>query len=302
MRPERLGVGFGMDFSAVAPASGVADGWNGDGAAVGADPPELVSALISRVPDGGNGGARERRKAARPKVSVVIPALNEERNLPVVLPKIGGWVDEVILVDGLSEDATTEVAARLLPGIKIVQETRRGKGAALRAGFAAASGDIIAMLDADGSTDPKELPVFVGALVAGADFVKGTRFSQGAGTADMSRLRRLGNAGLVRLVRLLFGGRFSDLCYGYIAFWKRTLPHLELDSDGFAIETEMNLRALAAGLKISEVPSFEYQRIHGKSNLRTFPDGWSVLKTIFRVWANRSRIKKVHAANSASPG
>jgi hypothetical protein len=244
----------------------------------------LVDLLMSRLPDGRNGSPPGRRKQDRPTVSVVVPAMNEEPNLPFVLPKIGAWVDEVILVDGDSEDGTCDVARSLLPGIRVVQQRGRGKGAALRAGFDAAGGDIIVMLDADGSTDPNEIPLYVGALVAGAEFVKGTRFAQGAGTADMSLLRRLGNRGLVCAVRLLFGGRCSDLCYGYMAFWKRVVPRLELDVDGFEIETQMSVKALRLGLKVVEVPSFEYRRLHGKGNLRTMPDGWRVLKTIVREW------------------
>jgi glycosyltransferase involved in cell wall biosynthesis len=254
----------------------------GSGPAQGDVAADLLLRAISRAADGDHRGATGRRKQTRPRVSVVVPALNEEPNLPFVLPKIGEWVDEVILVDGYSTDRTTQVARTLRPEIRIVHQQGRGKGAALRSGFAAANGDIIVMLDADGSTDPREIPAFVGALAAGADFVKGTRFAQGAGTADMSLLRRLGNRGLVLAVRLLFGGRCSDLCYGYIAFWKRILPQLDLDADGFAIETQMSVRALAAGLKVAEVPSFESRRLHGKSNLRTIPDGWGVLKTILR--------------------
>ena len=223
-------------------------------------------------------------------MSVVVPAMNEELNLPYVLPKIGEWVDEVILVDGRSTDATREIAKELVPGIRVVEQRGQGKGAALRSGFAAAKGDLIIMLDADGSTDPREIPIFVGALAAGAEFVKGTRFAQGAGSADMTRLRRMGNRALVRVVRLLFGGSFSDLCYGYIALWRRVLPYLELDSDGFEIETEMNLRALHLGLRITEVPSFERERIHGESNLRTFRDGWRVLKMILREKRRRLRL------------
>ena len=130
-------------------------------------------------------------------MSVVIPTLNEELNLPFVLPRIGTWIDEVIIVDGRSTDNTPEVARELLPGVRIVHERRSGKGAALRAGFAACSCDLIIMLDADGSTDPREIPLFVGALAAGAEFVKGTRFAQGAGTEDMWFLRRFGNRALV---------------------------------------------------------------------------------------------------------
>jgi glycosyltransferase involved in cell wall biosynthesis len=244
----------------------------------------LVEVLMARQADGENGWSPGRRKQERPRVSVVIPALNEESNLPFVLPKIGVWIDEVILVDGHSQDATCAVARNLLPGVRLVNQPGDGKGAALRAGFEAADGDIIVMLDADGSTDPREIPLFVGALLAGSEFVKGTRFAQGAGTADMSRLRKFGNRLLVYAVRLLFGGRCSDLCYGYMAFWKRVLPRLDLDVDGFEIETQMSIKALSRGLRVAEVPSFEFRRIHGKSNLRTVRDGWRVLKTILREW------------------
>ncbi len=214
------------------------------------------------------------------RVSVVIPAMNEARNLRHVLPLIPSWVDEVILVDGSSTDGTSEVARELWPAIVIVAQDGPGKGSALRSGFSAATGEIIVMLDADGSTDPREIPAFVDALLDGADYVKGSRFMPGGGTEDMQFYRKLGNAAFVGAVRLLFGGAFTDLCYGYSAFWTRVLPHLQLDATGFEIETQMSLRALWTGLSITEVPSFEAARIHGSSNLRTIPDGWRVLKQI----------------------
>ena len=217
-----------------------------------------------------------------PRVSVVVPTLNEAKNLPHVLPRIPSWVYEVILVDGRSKDNTIEVAQELLPDIRIVRETRKGKGAALQAGFAAAKGDIIVMIDADGSMAPEEMNVYVGALLSGADFVKGSRFMQGGGTSDMEFYRRLGNWGLMMLVRMGFGGHYSDLCYGYNAFWKSVLPVLDIDSDGFEVETLMNIRVLKAGLNIAEVPSYEAERIHGVSNLRTIPDGFRVLGTIIK--------------------
>ena len=234
----------------------------------------------------------------RHTVSVVIPALNEAENLPHVLPRIPAWVHEVILVDGHSTDGTVEVARQLRRGIQIVRQQGSGKGAALRAGFAAARGDIIVMLDADGSTDPAEIPLFVGALLAGADFVKGSRFLQGGGTADMPLHRKLGNWGFAMGVRLLFGGIFSDLCYGYNAFWRRVLPQLHLYGDGFEIETLMNVQALRSGLKVVEVPSFEAERIHGEGRLQTFPDGWRVLKTIIR---ERLRAHEAHEIHESAP-
>jgi glycosyltransferase involved in cell wall biosynthesis len=228
------------------------------------------------------GSASGHRSTAPLRVTVVVPTRNEAENLPHVLPRIPSWVDEIILVDGHSTDNTVAVARELIPNIQVIMQTGKGKGNALRAGFAAATGDIIVMIDADGSTDPEEMGMFVRYLRAGADFVKGSRFLQGAGTSDMTGLRMWGNKGLTMMVNLLFGGRYSDLCYGYNAFWRDVLPVLQLDVDGFEIETLMNIRALRAHLNVIEVHSFEADRIHGTSNLRTFPDGWRVLKTIMR--------------------
>ena len=216
------------------------------------------------------------------RVSVVIPALNEADNLPHVLPRIPRWVHEVVLVDGASTDGTAAVAEQLLPSIRIVEQEGRGKGAALRTGFREATGDVIVMMDADGSMDPAEIPAFVGALLAGADMAKGSRFLQGGGTRDMPLYRRLGNAGFVLMVRLLFGGKYSDLLYGYNAFWSRALPALRIDCDGFEVETVLNIRALRIGLRIAEIPSFEAPRVYGTGRLRTIPDGWRVLKALLR--------------------
>ena len=93
-----------------------------------------------------------------PWVSVVIPTLNEAKNLPYVLPRIPDWVHEVILVDGHSSDGTVEIAQELRPDVRVEIQKGKGKGDALRQSFEVASGDIIIMLDADGSTDPAEIP------------------------------------------------------------------------------------------------------------------------------------------------
>jgi glycosyltransferase involved in cell wall biosynthesis len=218
------------------------------------------------------------------RVSVVIPTLNEERNLPHVLERIPEWVDEVLIVDGLSTDDTIAVARRCRPDVRVVLESTKGKGAALRAGFRAATGHILVMLDADGSTDPREIPSFVGALLSGADIACGSRFAQGGGTADMERHRKLGNWVLTRLVRAGFRGRYSDLCYGYTAFWRDVLPFIDGDYTGFEVETLIHIRALRASLKVAEVPSYESKRIHGISNLRTIQDGARVLRSIITEW------------------
>ena len=230
-----------------------------------------------------------------PTVSVVIPTLNEERNLPHVFAKLPDGIDEVIVVDGGSRDRTVAVARELRPDVVIVQQTRTGKGNALACGFAACTGDIIVMIDADGSTDPAEIPLFVKKLTDGADFVKGSRFNHGGHSHDITKLRKLGNDGLNVVVNVLFGTKFTDLCYGYNAFWRTVVPVLDLPDtklprktdgtkhwgDGFEIETMINIRAAVDGMKVGEVGSIEHRRIHGETNLNTFRDGFRVLRTIF---------------------
>ncbi len=227
-----------------------------------------------------------------PKVSVVIPTLNEAKNLPFVFAKLAEHdIYEVILVDGFSTDDTVEVARKLRSDIRVVNQSRRGKGNALKHGFDAVTGDIVIMLDADGSADPDEIPAFVAALTGGADFAKGTRFARGGGSTDITPLRRVGNWGLNALTNAMYGTSFTDLCYGYNAFWSHCIEPMNVDCDGFEVETLINVRIAKAGLKIAEVGSFEADRIHGTSNLNTFRDGWRVLKTIFkeRVGINSSK-------------
>jgi glycosyltransferase involved in cell wall biosynthesis len=226
------------------------------------------------------------------KVSVVIPTLNEARNLPGVFARLPAEVHEVIVVDGHSVDGTLSVARDLRPDARIVTQTRAGKGNALACGFAAATGDIIAMLDADGSADPGEIPRFVDALLAGADFAKGTRYVGGGGSSDITRLRAAGNYALSSFVNMWYGTCFTDLCYGFNAFWRRHLPVLDLDAsapppptgmlwgDGFEVETLIHIRVAEAGLCVTEVPSYEHARIHGVSNLNAVSDGLRVLRTI----------------------
>ncbi|GIH77909.1 glycosyltransferase family 2 protein [Planobispora longispora] len=225
--------------------------------------------------------------AISPTVSVVVPAMNEAENLPHVFATLPQWIHEIVLVDGNSVDDTVAVAKKLRPNIRVVTQTGKGKGDALAAGFAACTGDIIVMIDADGSTDGREIIQFVGALVTGADFVKGSRYATGGGSDDLTFTRTFGNKMLTGLVNRIYGTQYSDLCYGYNAFWARHLDVLNVDCPGFEVETLMNIRAAKAGLKIQEVPSHERCRIHGESNLRAVRDGLRVLRTIIKEWRTR---------------
>jgi hypothetical protein len=231
------------------------------------------------------------RSRTPPRVSVVIPTFNEAKNLPHVLSAIPADVHEVIVVDGNSVDGTVEVARALRPDARIVLQNRTGKGNAMACGFVAVTGEIVVMLDADGSANPGEIPRFVAALVDGADYAKGTRFAAGGGSTDITPLRAWGNRWLNRVANVLFGTRYTDLCYGYNAFWRHCLVHLDLDpgrnsaggklwGDGFEIETIINTRVAKARLSIAEVPSFEHPRVHGESHLNTWRDGTRVLRAL----------------------
>jgi Glycosyl transferase family 2 len=245
-------------------------------------------------------GADRRSERRTARVTVVVPAMNEEGNIAQVLGELPDGLHEVILVDGNSRDKTIEVAQRAYPSIRVTTQGGKGKGDALRTGFAAATGNLIVMLDADGSADPAEIPRFVEALEAGADFAKGSRFLEGGGSADITLLRKVGNAFLSGTANLLHGTRFTDLCYGYNAFWVRCLPFISLDVPGFEVETLINLRISGAGMKIAEVPSYEKERISGASNLNTFRDGVRVLGTIFREARRRRSIHREHPVAGAA--
>jgi glycosyltransferase involved in cell wall biosynthesis len=258
------------------------------------------------------GKRRPRSGKSEPTVSVVIPAKNEALNLPHVFAKLEVDYYEVILVDGDSNDGTAAVARQLRPDITIIPQTRKGKGNALACGFAEATGDFIVMLDADGSTDPGEIPRFIDALKKGADFAKGSRFMHGAGSSDISRLRKVGNYFLNKIVNLVYGTRYTDLCYGYNAFRRECLNVMELEAnhvegideqtmlwgDGFEVETLINLRIAKAGLVVAEVPSFEHSRHFGSSNLNAFSDGIRVLRTIHAERKRGARKAAKGAADS----
>ncbi len=220
-------------------------------------------------------------RATQRTVTLVIPAHNEARNIPWVFQQIPTTcVDEVILVDGASDDATVHIAQHCLPTVRSVQQSAPGKGNALCTGFHAATGEYIVMMDADGSMWPGEIPHFLHFLENGYDFVKGSRFIAGGGSLDLTRIRSLGNRALLAVVNRLYRTRLTDLCYGFCAFRRSFLEELSPHASGFEIEAELIAHALRAGLRIAEVPSLELPRRSGSSHVHAISDGRRVLRVL----------------------
>ncbi|OWY79989.1 MULTISPECIES: glycosyltransferase family 2 protein [Rhodococcus] len=250
--------------------------------------------------------------ATKTTVSLIIPVRNEARNIAWVLSQVPDEVTEIIIVDGESTDATLVTARSVRPDIRIVQQEGVGKGSALRTGFFAARGDVIVMMDADGSMAPQEIPHYLHFLTNGYDFVKGSRFVAGGGSLDITRFRTLGNRFLLGVFNSLYDTHLTDLCYGFCAFHRRYLEHLKLSATGFEIEAEMIAGAMRAGLRIAEVPSLEMPRRSGKSNLHALRDGTRVLQAVLDAHSDETtgfltrmtHPRRRHAAEitASSPG
>lgn len=222
----------------------------------------------------------ERLRDRSINVTVVIPALNEADGLSLILPTIPAFVNELIVVDGGSTDDTLRVIGRLYPSAVRIRQRGRGKGDALKAGLAASTGDIVVTMDADGSMSPADIVPAVGALLDGCDFVKGSRALAGAGSDDFTPLHRLGNWALTALSNLLFDAGYTDLTYGFNAYWRRVMLNADTLSDGFEFEIQAAIRASRSGLLTSEVPCFEASRAGGASKLSPMRDGWAIARII----------------------
>lgn len=219
------------------------------------------------------------RRYAGLTLTVVIPTLNEAENIGPVLRQLSRY-DDILLVDGHSTDGTVEFARSVRPDVRVIQRPPRGKGDALRAGFAEATGDVVVIMDADGSMDPCEVEVFMALMAVGFDLVKGSRMACGGGSHDLTTIRLLGNAALCKLANTLFHTQWTDLCYGYLAFRRECLPRMALTATGFEIESQILGHAALAGMRIAEVPSVELPRIAGDSHLNARRDGTRILKAM----------------------
>ena len=218
------------------------------------------------------------------KISIIIPTLNEAKNIKYVFPFIPKYIDELVVIDGNSTDGTIEEILKFRNDAKIIIDKTPGKGSALIKGFSVATGDIIIMMDADGSHDPNEIPSLLEPVLNGYDVAKGSRLLPGGGSDDFTPFRRLGNKIFITMVNKMYGAEYTDLCYGYRAFKKEAIKKMCCKSHGFEIETEQSILMLKVGLKIKEVPSFEFKRKYGESRLHSFRDGWRILMIIVREY------------------
>jgi len=228
------------------------------------------------------------RNGQQQKITVIVPTLNEALNIKDVFLNIPEFVDEIVVIDGNSSDGTRDEILKFRKKTKIIMEEPRGKGAAIRTGFEKATGDLIVMMDADGSHDPRELHRLLEPVLDGYDASKGSRLLPGGGSDDLTPFRKFGNSVFVAMVNMMYGANYTDLCYGYRAFKRETIKKLMCTSDGFEIETEQSILMKKMGIKVKEVPSFEARRKNGRSNLNSIRDGWRILGIIFREYFNRT--------------
>ena len=226
----------------------------------------------------------------KPEIGVVVPTLNEVNTIGNVLreiPKHVQYPSKVLVIDA-SDDETSLVARKY--GAKVVRQRGQGKGNALRQAFCALGSDIVVMMDGDGCMQAEEIPRFVKAIVSGADMAKGSRFLKNGGSQDLSFIRKVGNLLFVTLVNLAWSGKYTDLCYGFLAFRREALEKLKpyLTSSHFQIETEICIRANKLGLKVVEVPSVELKRPHGESKLSGMHSSLQILQVIVHEFVSRA--------------
>src|SRR4051812_9086972 len=219
--------------------------------------------------------------APLPRVSVVIPCLNEAENIQECVTRAkrvlsdAGINGEVIVADNGSDDGSPELAKKA--GALVVHEPRRGYGSAYLAGFAAARGEYVVMADADLTYDWNEIPHFVQKLNEGADLVMGDRMDNIHPGAMPWLHRYVGNPVLSGILNLFFRTGVRDAHCGMRGFRRNVLPKLDLRTTGMEFASEMVIRAAKEKLDIRQIP-IEYHPRGGESKLSSFRDGWRHLR------------------------
>lgn len=213
-------------------------------------------------------------------ISVVLPCYNEEEGVRVTIADMPSLVDEVVVVDNNCSDRTAEVANAL--GAKVVIESRRGYGAAIKAGFRAATADIIVTMDADATYPRNFIPVLLDVMIEeGLDFISCDRTGHKAEEAN-SFLRVLGNFALNVALFVLFGVWLTDSQSGMWILRRSILPQLTLTSDNMSFSEELKIEAFTRkGIKARELPIYYKARV-GESKLNLWHDGFANLLFLFR--------------------
>ena len=212
-------------------------------------------------------------------LSVVIPCYNEEDGVRQVIGRMPKAVDEIVVVDNNCTDRTAEVARSL--GARVVAEKTPGYGAAYKAGLGAATSDVIATMDGDGTYPPEEIPRLVDALVdRGWDFLSACRFPLHDGRA-MGLSNLWGNRILTAATWLLFRQPIRDSQSGMWVFRRPILERMRLSSDAMAFSEEIKLEALLRGFKFGE-EHIPYGARVGEVKLQRWRDGWNNLTFLVR--------------------
>ena len=222
------------------------------------------------------------------RTSLVIPAYNEEKGLPLVIEEYLDFVDEIIVVDDGSNDGTSEAAKRYTSTkVKLYNhKVNSGKVAALRTGVKHSTGDIIIFTDADYTYPARFVPALISKMDEGADLVLGSRFQD---PENIKRLNRIGNQIFSFLSSYISCIKVSDSQTGLRAFRREMFERLDVNAKGLEFETKMTVRAAKLGYRIAEVP-IEYRERVGKSKLNPFKDGMKMFIALLSVASSETSL------------
>lgn len=217
------------------------------------------------------------------RVSLLIPTKNEALSLERTIGEIPqGFVNEIIVSDGHSTDGTPEIAQKL--GCRTITQEGKGFGLGIISGLKHCTGDVIIIMDADGSQDPKDIPRLLEKIKEGYDIGWGSRYLQRRRSEDDTLIRYFGNKFFTFLSRLLHGIRVTDILYLFAAFKKEVFNSIKLESPGFEFCVELPIKAHKAGFKFGEVPCFERKRFADRTKVNDLVDGWKILLSILKKY------------------
>lgn len=214
------------------------------------------------------------------KVSLIVPTLDEAGCIERVLAEVPpGSVDEILVVDK-STDGTADIVRRL--GHRVIEQTGKGFGDAFALGAKHATGDVLVLMDGDGSHNPADIPKLLQKYREGCDYVMACRYFPEAGSLDDTAVRSFGNWMFTKLVNLIHGLAVNDSLYLFTAIDRQLYQSLNVTSKGFEYCIEVLVKAHKAGARIAEVPSQERKRFSGVPKTKAIVHGWPILFEIFK--------------------